>query len=43
MDGNKINERRVKKNDIPAAMGVAMVYFGFRDLSVDEQIAQWYI
>jgi len=37
------NERRVKKRNILRVMGITMVFFGFRDLSVDEQIAQWYI
>lgn len=37
------NERREMKRNMPIAMGMAMVYFGFMDLGVDEQIAQWYI
>jgi len=37
------NERREMKRNVPIAMGIAMVYFGFTDLGVDEQIAQQYI
>jgi len=43
--GGSVNEyeRREIRRDIPTAMGMAMVYFCFTDLSVYEQIAQWYI
>jgi len=37
------NERREMKGNMPIAMGMAMVYFCFTDLSVYEQIAEWYI